>query len=314
MSGQIFISYRRDDSSASAGRLYDRLSVRLPNNHIFFDVDLDPGIDFVEAIETAVGSCDVLIAVIGKHWLLSSDEEGKPRVENPKDFVRLEIATALKHKNRVIPVLVDGALMPRSSDLPDDLNQLVRLNAMDVSHNRFNADFNRLLAVIKPVLEKADAERKKREEKERLEAERLQHEEKERLEAECLKMEEKQRLESQKVLERERLEANRRQKQEKDAEAAYNRGQAYHDINEYDKAIAEYTEAIRLKPNYANAYYDCGLAYYEKADYGEAISDFTEVIRLEPDYAYAYIVRGLAYYGKKDHDKAIKEYTEAIRL
>ena len=64
MSGQIFISYRRDDSSASAGRLYDRLLARLPNNHIFIDVDLEPGIDFVEAIETSVGSCDVLIAVI----------------------------------------------------------------------------------------------------------------------------------------------------------------------------------------------------------------------------------------------------------
>ena len=66
MSGQIFISYRREDSSASAGRLYDRLSARLPKNQIFIDVDLDPGIDFVEAIEASVGSCDVLIAVIGK--------------------------------------------------------------------------------------------------------------------------------------------------------------------------------------------------------------------------------------------------------
>jgi TIR domain len=157
MSGQIFICYRRDDSSAAAGRLYDRLLARLPNNHIFFDVDLDPGIDFVEAIETSVGSCDVLIAVIGNEWLLSSDERGKRRLDNPDDFVRLEIATALKRNIRVIPVLVDGASMPRSGDLPDDLKVLARRNALEVSHNRFNADSERLVAAIERVLEKADA-------------------------------------------------------------------------------------------------------------------------------------------------------------
>lgn len=94
MSGQIFISYRRDDSSASAGRLYDRLSARLPNNQIFIDVNLDPGIDFVGAIETSVGSCDVLIAVIGKRWVRSSVGKGKRRLEDPEDFVRVEIANA----------------------------------------------------------------------------------------------------------------------------------------------------------------------------------------------------------------------------
>jgi TIR domain len=148
MSGQIFISYRRDDNSAFAGRLYDRLSARLPNNHIFIDVDLEPGIDFVEEIERSVGSCEVLIAVIGKRWLRSSVGKGKRRLENPEDFVRVEIATALKRNIRVIPVLVDGASMPRSSDLPDDLKLLARRNAIEVSHNRFNADLERLLATL----------------------------------------------------------------------------------------------------------------------------------------------------------------------
>jgi hypothetical protein len=160
MSGQIFISYRRDDSSASAGRLYDRLLVRLPNNPIFIDVDLDPGIDFVEAIEASVSSCAVLIAVIGKRWLRSSVGKGKRRLENPEDFVRVEIATALKRNIRVIPVLVDGALMPRSSDLPDDLSLLARRNALEISHNRFNADFARLVTAIKGVVKKAEAEGK----------------------------------------------------------------------------------------------------------------------------------------------------------
>jgi len=167
MSGQVFISYRRDDEKYAAGRLYDHLSQHFPKNQIFIDVDnLEPGVDFIEAIEASVGSCDALIAVIGKRWLTSTDQEGKRRLDNPEDFVRLEIATALKRNIRVIPVLVDGALMPRSSDLPDNLQPLVRRNALDVSHNRFNADSGRLLAVLEKVLEKADAERKQRQEKE----------------------------------------------------------------------------------------------------------------------------------------------------
>jgi hypothetical protein len=162
MSGQIFISYRRDDSSASAGRLYDRLLVRLPKSQIFIDVDLDPGIDFVEEIEINVSSCAVLVAMIGKRWLLSSDEEGKRRLDNPEDFVRLEIATALKRKIRVMPVLVDGASMPRSSDLPDDLKLLARRNALEVSHNRFNADFDRLVTAIEKVLQQLEPKREAR--------------------------------------------------------------------------------------------------------------------------------------------------------
>ena len=122
MSGKILINYRRDDASHLAGRLYDRLAAHFPKNQIFIDVDnLDPGVDFVEAIEQSVGSCDVLIAVIGKRWLISSEADGGRRLDNPDDFVRLEIAVALKRNIRVIPVLVDDASMPRANDLPDDL-------------------------------------------------------------------------------------------------------------------------------------------------------------------------------------------------
>jgi hypothetical protein len=135
MSGQIFISYRRDDVSHLAGRLYDRLSTRFPKNQIFMDVDsLDPGVDFVRKIEESVCSCDVLIAVIGKHWLVSPDWRRRHRLKDPKDYVRFEIKTALKHNIRVIPVLVDGASMPRESDLPDELKPLVRKNAVEVSY------------------------------------------------------------------------------------------------------------------------------------------------------------------------------------
>ena len=127
--------------SASAGRLSDRLSNHFPSNQIFMDVDsIDLGEDFVKTIEETVGSCDVLITVIGKGWLTSCDQEGQRRLDNPEDFVRIEIATALKRDIRVIPVLVDGASMPRSGDLPDDLKALVRRNALQLGHERFRTD------------------------------------------------------------------------------------------------------------------------------------------------------------------------------
>jgi flagellar basal body-associated protein FliL len=163
MSGQIFISYRRDDSAASAGRLYDRLSGRFPSNRIFLDVDnIAPGIDFVKAIEKSVGSCDVLISVVGKRWLTATDEDGKRRLDSLDDFVCLEIATALKRGIRVIPVLVDGASMPGSGDLPDELKSLVRLQALKVSQDRFRSDSEPLITAVDQALKEARAERRKR--------------------------------------------------------------------------------------------------------------------------------------------------------
>jgi hypothetical protein len=87
VSGQIFISYRRDDTPAWARLLYDRLLQQFSQNEIFMDVDMDLGVDFVKAIDESVGSCDVLIAVIGRRWLTSSDEEGRRRLDNSEDFL-----------------------------------------------------------------------------------------------------------------------------------------------------------------------------------------------------------------------------------
>jgi hypothetical protein len=186
MGGQILISYRREDSAASARRLYDRLSCHFASNQIFIDVDnLTSGIDFVKAIEERVGTCDVLILVVGKRWLTATDEDGKRRLDNPEDFVRLEIATALKRGIRVIPVLADGASMPRSCDLPDDLKSLVCRNAVEVSHDRFSADAERLIAAVEQALENTRAERRELEERERLEIERRETEKKERLVDDC---------------------------------------------------------------------------------------------------------------------------------
>ena len=197
MSGQIFISYRRDDSSAWAGRLSDRLSSHFPSNQIFMDVDtIEPGIDFVEAIEESVGSCDVLIAVIGTRWLNSSNSAGKRRLEIPEDSVRVEVSTALKRGIRVIPVLVEGATMPEAADLPDELKALVRRNALKLSHDRFRPESELLASTVGRVLENAEARRRELEERERLETERRETEEKERREAERRQKEEQEQLEA----------------------------------------------------------------------------------------------------------------------
>ena len=114
---RIFISYRRDDSAAHAGRLYDWLQSHFGQGQVFMDVDaIKPRLDFVEVVQEAVGSCDSLIAVIGRDWLGASDGIGRRRLEILEDLVRLEIATALTRNIQVIPVLVQGAQMPLATD------------------------------------------------------------------------------------------------------------------------------------------------------------------------------------------------------
>ncbi|MBN1451681.1 MAG: SUMF1/EgtB/PvdO family nonheme iron enzyme [Anaerolineales bacterium] len=155
--GRIFISYRRADSAGYAGRIYDRLTAHFGEDTVFMDVDtIEAGLDFVEVLQNAVQCCDVLVALIGRSWLNIKDETGKRRLDNPEDFVRIEIAAALSRNIRVIPVLVDGATMPRSTELPDNLKPLVRRNALQVNHQSFNADAHRLIAQLELALKAAE--------------------------------------------------------------------------------------------------------------------------------------------------------------
>jgi hypothetical protein len=126
----------------------------------------------------------VLIAVIGANWLTSKDDQGDRRLDDPQDFVRMEIATALSRDIRVIPVLVDKALMPRPTDLPDNLKPLVRRNALQISGTSFDGDCQRLIATIKEILK---AEAREHDEKERLEVQRRQKLEPARLETERIR-------------------------------------------------------------------------------------------------------------------------------
>jgi hypothetical protein len=150
----VFISYRRLDCAPHAGRLYDRLVDRLGNHAVFMDVDtIAPGVDFGASIEAAVGSCDVFMALIGDDWLNIEDPPGRRRLDDPNDLVRLEIAAALRRSDvLVIPVLVEGAAMPRPEQLPDDLKPLTRRNAFELGDSRWRLDVDRLIAHAEQAL------------------------------------------------------------------------------------------------------------------------------------------------------------------
>ena len=145
---RVFLSYRREDAGYPAGWLFDQLAARLGTDRVFKDVDsIEPGDDFAEVITEAVKSCAVLLVVIGARWLAAAGQDGR-RLDDPGDFVRLEIEAALARGVRVIPVLVDGARMPRPDQLPASLAPLARRQAIDLSHSRFSADLTGLLNVL----------------------------------------------------------------------------------------------------------------------------------------------------------------------
>jgi hypothetical protein len=146
----IFISYRREDTSGYAGRLYDQISSHFGGDHVFMDVaDLEPGSDFVDTIEKKVGTCDALIALIGKDWLTIKDEQNQVRLTKPGDFVSVEISAALKRGVEVIPVLVGGAKMPLQRELPESLQLLARRQALELSDVHFTRDVGDLIEALK---------------------------------------------------------------------------------------------------------------------------------------------------------------------
>ena len=151
MSG-IFISYRREDSAAYAGRLYDRLAAHFGSEQVFMDVDdIPPGADFASHIDAKVGSCDAMVVVIGQNWLTARDAGGRLRLSDPNDFVGLEVALALQRKVLVIPVLVGGAQMPKADQLRADLKALAGRNALTLSDHDFRRDADNLVNVIEKL-------------------------------------------------------------------------------------------------------------------------------------------------------------------
>jgi tetratricopeptide (TPR) repeat protein len=153
MLDKIFINYRREDSISTAGRLHDRLAQTFGQNNIFMDVDHIPaGVDFVMHLNDKVATCKIFLAVIGPHWLDAKDEAGQRRIHQPEDFVAVEIAAALDRNIRVIPVLVDGATVPRASELPDSLKPLARRQAVELRQLHFGRDADALIKRVREAL------------------------------------------------------------------------------------------------------------------------------------------------------------------
>jgi TIR domain len=155
-SGGIFLSYRREDAAPYARLLQFQLSERFSDARVFMDLDsIEAGLDFAEVIREAVGSCVVLVALIGRQWATLVDEDGHRRLDDPDDYVRFEVQTALERGVRVVPVLVDGARPLRQQQLPFGLHKLARLNALELSYGRYQYDADRLLDLIQRVLDAA---------------------------------------------------------------------------------------------------------------------------------------------------------------
>ena len=150
---RVFITYRREETAAHAGRLYDAMVARFGEANVFMDVDMAPGVDFVERITEAVAACHVLIVVMGPRWATVEDEQGRARIADPEDFVRLEVETALRRPDVTpIPVLVAGARMPNREDLPPEVRAITRRNALELDDQRWRYDVGRLISTLDELL------------------------------------------------------------------------------------------------------------------------------------------------------------------
>lgn len=146
---RVFISYRRQDTEGYVGRLYDHLMRFFQPEDIFVDIaNISPGEDFVSRLDEAISECDVVLPIIGAQWLTISDDRGR-RIDHKDDFVRLEIESALKLNKHIIPVLVGRASMPSAGELPTSLRSLGRRHAIELSHQGFAADVERLVDAIR---------------------------------------------------------------------------------------------------------------------------------------------------------------------
>lgn len=148
----IFVNYRRQDSRADAGRIYDRLSAHFGDDHVFMDIDdINPGENFVQILEDTLDYCAVLIVLIGANWINAKNKAGKRRLEQPNDFVRQEIQRAIERQITVIPVLVGHASMPKREQLPPEIASLCQHQALEISDTRFHPDVDRLITELETI-------------------------------------------------------------------------------------------------------------------------------------------------------------------
>ena len=150
---KIFLSYRRQDSAYVAQFVYKSLRLRFGADAVFMDIDSIPfGVDFREQITVAVDQCGILLALIGRNW---AGEPGQPRrIDDPNDFVRFEIESALERNLPVVPILIDQARLPSETDLPPSLARLAYRNAINLDPGRdIDHDMNRLIKGIEHLIQ-----------------------------------------------------------------------------------------------------------------------------------------------------------------
>lgn len=152
---KAFISYRRQESEGYVRALYDRLSQHFGEQYIFMDVDdIKLGLDFVDVLDSNLKDCAVLLVVIGREWLDIEDKHGKRRLDNPNDFVRLEVEIAIRRKIPLIPILVHGAVMPAEEQLPDELKPLIRRQALVLTSSSYDYEVTKLLKTMEEYMGK----------------------------------------------------------------------------------------------------------------------------------------------------------------
>jgi hypothetical protein len=144
--GSVFLSYRREDSAGQARALFQDLTAKLGKGAVFMDVDgIALGRDFREVLQERLATCDLMLVLIGRDWLSGKDASGRRRLDDPADFVRLEIAAALKRNIAITPLLLQGAQMPAAEQLPENIRDLAYRNGFELSHNRWESDVQELM-------------------------------------------------------------------------------------------------------------------------------------------------------------------------
>jgi len=317
--GKIFISYRREDSTDAAGRVYDRLVTQFGKANVFKDVDDIPlGRDFREALRDAVGECDIMLVVIGHQWLTATDEQGR-RLDNPGDFVRIEVEAALTRDIPVIPVLVQGAGVPRERDLPSTLAQLAYRNGLPVrSDPHFHGDMNLLIARMGPALAPGLIERGEELADQERYAEALPlFELATQLDAQsatgwhCLgsTLDELSRCEEAAVAYDRALALD-----PDDAFTWFDKGNALSNCDRYQDSVMAYDRALALDPEFQEAWHNKAIALSNMDRNREAVDAYDRALTLDPDNTEAWDNKGSVLYGFHRFQEALVAHDRALAL
>lgn len=304
----VFISYRRTNMPWALA-IYQNLTSH--GYDVFFDYDSILSGDFEQVILGNIRA--------RAHFLVVLTPSALERCINPDDWLRREIETAVDEKRNIVPMFLEGfdfSSPSISQYLTGKLETLKKYNGQNIPAGFFDEAMGKirdkfLNVALDAVLHPVSATVQRKVKKQQLSAsEATQVKEKELTAQEWFEKGYK----STELDEKNRCYTEAIRLKPDYAIAYVNRGLARKNKGDMDGAIKDYTEAIRLKPDYANAYVNRGVARKNKGDMDGAIKDYTEAIRFKPDYANAYYNRGLARHGKGDSDGAIEDYTEAIRL